>query len=106
VQALVRNDLGAFAESERAERESAHMPPAYRCVRLRGESAAIGGWLETFDGEVLGPLETTDGAVALLIAPLPGTGLLRQVKQIQAARSKAGDAVVEVRVDPVDLGDG
>ena len=30
------HDLGALAEAERADRAEAHMPPAYRCVRLRG----------------------------------------------------------------------
>ncbi len=106
VQALVRNDLAAFAETERAERAAAHMPPTYRCVRLRGEPAALDAWLNGFDGEVLGPLETTSGATALLIAALPGTAMLRRVQSIQAARSKAGEPVVEVRVDPLDLGMG
>lgn len=106
VQALVRNDLGAFAMAERDERAAAHMPPAYRCVRLRGESAAVTAWLEGYEGDVLGPLETTAGAVALLVAALPGTAMLREVKRIQVERSKAGEPVVEVRVDPVDLGDG
>ena len=31
--------------------------------------------------------------------------MLRRVQQIQAQRSKAGQPVVEVRVDPVNLGD-
>jgi primosomal protein N' (replication factor Y) len=106
VQALVRNDLAAFARQERDERAAAHMPPAYRCVRLKGEAAALNAWLDGFDGDVLGPLETTTSATALLIAALPGTAMLRQVRTIQAARSKSGDPVVEVRVDPVDLGLG
>ncbi len=106
VQALVRNDLASFAEAERAEREAAHMPPAYRCVRLRGEVAAVTDWLDGFDGEVLGPLETTTGASALLLGALPATAMLRQVQRIQADRSKAGEPVVEVRVDPPDLGMG
>lgn len=105
VQALVRNDLAAFAETERGEREAAGMPPAYRCVRLRGPLAAVENWLGEYDGDVLGPLDTTVGAEALLISALPGTAMLRQVKAIQMARSKAGDPVVEHRVDPVDLGE-
>lgn len=106
VQALVRNDLAAFAETERVERAAAHMPPAWRCVRLRGAPAAVEDWLDGFEGDVLGPLETTQGSQALLLAPLgQASGLLRQVQQIQTRRSMAGDAVVEVRVDPVDLGD-
>ena len=32
--------------------------------------------------------------------------MLRRVQSIQAARSKAGEPVVEVRVDPLDLGMG
>nr|MCU0298974.1 hypothetical protein [Candidatus Nanopelagicales bacterium] len=69
VQALVRNDLAALAEAERADREQAHMPPAYRCVRLRGPRSAVAEWLQQFSGEVLGPLETGGGADALLLAP-------------------------------------
>ena len=105
VQALVRNDVAAFAQAERAERAAAHMPPAYRCVRLRGPLSAVDEWLSAYSGEVLGPLETTAGAQAFLISPLPGTAMLREVKAIQAARSKAGATVVEHRVDPVDLGE-
>lgn len=104
VQALVRNDPGGFAEVERAEREAAHMPPAYRCVRLRGGPAAVSAWIGAYGGEVLGPLETTAGAEALILVPRPGTAVLRRVREIQAERSKAGEPVVEVRVDPVDLG--
>ncbi|MCU0296117.1 MAG: primosomal protein N', partial [Candidatus Nanopelagicales bacterium] len=96
VQALVRNDLAALAEAERADREQAHMPPAYRCVRLRGPR---------FSGEVLGPLETGGGADALLLAPhATSSRLLRFVQEQQRRRSREGKAVVEVRVDPVDLG--
>lgn len=105
VQALVRNDIAAFAQAERTERAAAQMPPAYRCVRLRGPLPAIEAWLAAYDGAVLGPLDTTSGAEAFLISPLPGTAMLRQVKAIQAARSKAGEPVVEHRVDPVDLGE-
>lgn len=104
VQALVRNDPGSFAQTERAEREAAHMPPAFRCVRMRGESAAVASWIEAYGADVLGPLETTAGAEALILVPRPGTATLRRVQEIQAARSKAGEPVVEVRVDPVDLG--
>jgi primosomal protein N' (replication factor Y) len=105
VQALVRNDVAAFAQTERADRAAAHMPPAYRCVRLRGTLPAVESWLADFDGDILGPLETGAGAQALLISPLPGTKMLRRVKTIQATRSKAGEPVVEHRVDPVDLGE-
>ncbi len=105
VQALVRNDVAAFAETERAERAAAHMSPAYRCVRLRAALPDIESWLDGYTGEVFGPLETTSGAQALLISALPGKQMLRQVKAIQKARSKAGLPVVEHRVDPVDLGD-
>ena len=104
VQALVRNDPGSFAETERAEREAAHMPPAFRCVRLRGPSTAVAAWIEAYGGEVLGPLETTAGAEALILVPRPGTATLRRGQEIQAVRSRAGEPVVEVRVDPVDLG--
>ncbi len=105
VQALVRNDLASLAESERADREQAHMPPAYRCVRLRGSLEAVTEWLEGFSGEVLGPLETTGGAEALLLAPHGrAAGLLKYVQAQQSKRSRAGRPVVEVRVDPVDLG--
>jgi primosomal protein N' (replication factor Y) len=104
VQALVRNDPGGFAEAERADREAAHMPPAFRCVRLRGGTAAVQAWIAAYGGDVLGPLETTAGAEALILVPRPGTATLRRVHEIQAARSKAGEPVVEVRVDPVDLG--
>jgi primosomal protein N' (replication factor Y) len=104
VQALVRNDPGGFAETERADRQEAHMPPAYRCVRLRGDLPAVEEWIAAFGGDVLGPLETTAGAEALILFARPGTATLRRVREIQAARSRAGQAVVEVRVDPVDLG--
>ena len=107
VQALVRNDVAAFAETELVERAAAHMPPAYRCVRLRGEPSAVQAWLEGYQGEVLGPLETTTGSTAILLAPRHrASTMLRHVQQVQAHRSKAGEPVVEVRVDPVDLGDG
>lgn len=104
VQALVRNDPGGFAEAERAERQSAHMPPAFRCVRLRGDSAAVATWIDEYADDVLGPLETIAGAEALILVPRPGTAVLRRVREIQAQRSRAGEPVVEVRVDPVDLG--
>ncbi|MEZ5186878.1 MAG: primosome assembly protein PriA [Candidatus Nanopelagicales bacterium] len=106
VQSLVRNDLAGMAETERAERAQAHMPPAYRCVRLRGDTAAVGQWLAGFEGTVLGPLETVGGSEALLLAPLEqSAALLRQVREIQIQRSRDGKPVVDVRVDPVDLGD-
>ena len=104
MQALVRNDLGALAEAERADRAEAHMPPAYRCVRLRGEREAVDAWLADYSGDVLGPLDTMQGSEALLLASAVGP-MLRRVQQIQAQRSKAGQPVVEVRVDPVNLGD-
>lgn len=106
VQALVRNDLGALAEAERADRAEAHMPPAYRCVRLRGGREAVDAWLSDYAGDVLGPLDTMQGSEAMLLAPhRQSAAMLRRVQQIQAQRSKAGDPVVEVRVDPVNLGD-
>ncbi|MBK6762004.1 MAG: primosome assembly protein PriA [Micrococcales bacterium] len=107
VQALVRNDLGALATAERAERQAAHMPPAFRCVRLRGPRDAVSEWLGEYDGELLGPLDTVQGSEVLLLAPHARAGaLLRHVQQVQARRSKAGLQPVEVRVDPVDLGEG
>jgi hypothetical protein len=46
------------------------------------------------------------GSEALLLAPHRQSGpMLRRVQQIQGQRSKAGQPVVEVRVDPVNLGD-
>lgn len=107
VQALVRNDLAALADVEREERAQAHMPPAFRCVRLRGPMPALSEWLAGYTGEVLGPLETTEGGEALLLAPHNRAGaMLRHVQRTQAERSKAGRPPVEVRVDPVDLGEG
>ena len=107
VQALVRNDLASLAEMDRQERAQAHMPPAFRCVRLRGTSSAVSEWLAAYSGEVLGPLETTDGSEALLLSPRDrASGMLHDVQRIQADRSKAGRPPVEVRVDPVDLGEG
>jgi len=107
VQALVRNDLGALAAAERDERQAAHMPPAFRCARLRGPREAVAEWLREYDGELLGPLDTVQGGEALLLAPHDRAGaLLRRVQQEQARRSKAGLQPVEVRVDPVDLGEG
>lgn len=107
VQALVRNDPGAFAEVERQERRDAHMPPAYRCVRLRGASKDLSAWLAEYRGEVLGPLDTTTGSVALLLAAHQrSASMLREVRRIQAQRSRAGAPVVEARVDPADLGAG
>lgn len=106
VQALVRNDVGAFAATELDERRQAHMPPAFRCIRVRGQRAAVAEWLRGYPGEVLGPLETTHGSEALLLARHDQAGgLLKQVQYIQATRSRAGAQVVEVRVDPVDLGE-
>ncbi len=106
IQALVRNDLAALAESEREDRAQAHMPPAYRCVRLRGERTAVEEWLSDYEGEVLGPLETPKGSQALLLAPSQhSAAMLKRVQQIQGERSRAGRPVVETRVDPVDLGD-
>jgi primosomal protein N' (replication factor Y) len=106
VQSLVRNDLAALAEVERQERAQAHMPPAFRCVRLRGPRDAVIEWLQGYQGEVLGPLETLEGAEALLLARHDRAGtMLKHVQQTQAVRSKAGRTPVEVRVDPVDLGE-
>jgi hypothetical protein len=52
-------------------------------------------------------LETTDGSEALLLSPRDrASGMLHDVQRIQADRSKAGRPPVEVRVDPVDLGEG
>lgn len=107
VQAMVRNDLAALAETELRERTAAHMPPAFRCVRLRGTREAVDEWLDGYAGEVLGPLETAEGSEVLLLAARDRAGtMLRQVQLIQAQRSKAGRPPVEVRVDPVDLGEG
>lgn len=107
VQAMVRNDLGALAAAERAERQAAHLPPVFRCVRLRGPREAVSEWLGDYDGELLGPLDTVQGSEVLLLAPHDRAGaLLRHVKQVQARRSKAGLQPVEIRVDPVDLGEG
>lgn len=106
VQALVRNDVAGLAEAERADRADAHMPPAYRCVRLRGQHAALESWLESYQGQVLGPLDTGEGSQALLVAPhRRSAAMLSAVQAIASQRSRAGDPVVEVRVDPVDLGD-
>ena len=106
VQALVRNDLAALADAEREDRAQAHMPPAYRCVRVRGERTAVASWLSEYPGEVLGPLDTPNGSQALLLAPSQHSAvMLRRVQPIQGERSRAGRPVVEVRVDPVDLGD-
>jgi len=106
VQALVRNDLGTLAAVERDERAAAHMPPAFRCVRLRGTSEPVSQWLTDYEGEVLGPLETVEGSQALLLAPHDrASGMLQFVQRRQAERSKAGSPPVEVRVDPVDLGE-
>lgn len=106
VQALVRNDLAALGEAERADRAEAHMPPSYRCVRLRGEAVAVDDWLRSYQGQVLGPLDALDGSQALLLAPHQrSAAMLSAVQDIQSQRSRAGNPVVEVRVDPVDLGD-
>lgn len=106
VQALVRNDPAGLAQSELRERAGAHMPPAWRCVRLCGETPAVHDWLDGFTGDVLGPLDTTTGSQAVLRAPLAAAGeLLRAVKQRQVQRSRAGKPAVEVRVDPADLGE-
>ena len=78
--------LGALAEAERADRAEAHMPPAYRCVRLRGEREAVDAWLADYSGDVLGPLDTMQGGEALLLAPHRQSGpMLRRVQQIQGA---------------------
>lgn len=107
VQALVRNDPSAFAEAELRDRREAHMPPAYRCVRLRGPSGDLAEWLSQYRGEVLGPLDTTAGSIALLLAPHQrSASMLREVRRIQAQRSRAGAPVIEARVDPADLGAG
>ena len=83
------------------------MPPAYRCVRLRGPSGDLAEWLSQYRGEVLGPLDTTAGSVALLLAPHQrSASMLREVRRIQAQRSRAGAPVIGARVDPGDLGAG
>lgn len=110
VQALIRNDPGGLAARELTDRRQAGMPPATRVVRLRGTPAALDEWLAEMpaaaDVLVLGPLTERGRAQALLVAAaVRGGQLAAMVRQVQATRSLAGREPVEVRVDPVDLGE-
>ena len=53
-----------------------------------------------------GSINVSGGSQALLLSPLSESAvLLRRVRQRQVERSRAGRPAVEVRVDPVDLGE-
>lgn len=106
VQAFIRNDLAGLAAHELHDRREAGMPPAVRVARIRGTPFAVADWIaQPHAAEVLGPWPEADRSVALLRVPLNQTRTFtRAIAAIQATRSKSRAPVVEVRVDPIDLG--
>lgn len=111
VQALVRLDPVGFAERELADREAAHLPPAWRVAELTGPPAAVDELLDLAalpaEADVLGPVPLDEDDVRVLVrAPLgesPAlTHELRAAAGVRSARRRPG--VVRIRVDPVDLG--
>jgi primosomal protein N' (replication factor Y) len=111
VQALVRLDPAGFAERELADREAAHLPPAWRIAELTGPSGAVDELLDLAaippEADVLGPVPVDEDDVRVLVrAPLDEspalTRGLRAAAGVRSARRRTG--AVRIRVDPVDVG--
>ncbi len=111
VQALVRLDPAGFAERELADREAAHLPPAWRIAELTGPSGAVDELLDLAaippEADVLGPVPVDEDDVRVLVrAPLDDspalTHGLRAAAGVRSARRRGG--AVRIRVDPVDVG--
>jgi len=119
VQAVVRHDPAGFAARELVERESLHLPPAWRLAELTGLGPDVADLLARTalpDGaSVLGPVPVT--------APRRGTGVEGRVRALVAVARPSGAALatalhagaavrsarkdggpVTVRIDPVVLG--
>jgi primosomal protein N' (replication factor Y) len=121
VQAVVRHDPAGFAARELAERETLHLPPAWRVAELTGLQADVADLLARSvlpaGTSVLGPVPVPAARRAGADATVPKVRALvvttRAAGSALAAALHAGAAVrsarkdggpVTVRVDPVVLG--
>jgi primosomal protein N' (replication factor Y) len=120
VQAIVRADPAGFAARELAERQTLHLPPAWRLAELTGQPDDLADLLAHArlpeGATVLGPVPVvaprrgpvgpeTRVRALVVVAPPHGAGLAAALKAAASVRSlrKEGGPVT-VRVDPVVLG--
>jgi primosomal protein N' (replication factor Y) len=110
LQALVRWDLGGFADRELRERQEAHLPPASRLATLTGEPGAVDDALTLLappaSAEVLGPVDVVDpdGSRAVIRVPrADGPALSRSLVELQRLRSARKLDPVRIQVDPTTL---
>lgn len=112
VQAMVRADPVGWAARELAERAAAGLPPAVRMIALTGAPTAVAELLRDtvavggHDVPALGPMPAEPGQERWL---LPVTyqrapDLARTLGEVQRERSRTRAPVVQVRVDPDDVG--
>lgn len=117
VQALVRWDMGGFAERESAARVEAHLPPATRLATLTGAPGALDDALTLLDVpepvEVLGPVDLpehehhADGPlrqrVVVRVPRAHGPRLSAALGELQRLRSARKLDPVRIQVDPPTL---
>jgi primosomal protein N' (replication factor Y) len=123
VQALIRWDPVAHAESELAERAEVGLPPAVHIAAVDGARAAVTALLETahlpFDADVLGPVDLPPGArrlpgtereaeVSRMLVRVPrdtGLGLASALRRATGVFSARHDQPpVRVQIDPLHIG--
>jgi len=119
VQAVVRHDPAGFAARELGERESLHLPPAWRLAELTGQPADVADLLDRAilpaGASILGPVPvpsprrsgTVDGRMRALVVVERSSGsalaaALHAASAVRSARKEGG--AVTVRIDPVLLG--
>jgi len=119
VQAVLRHDPAGFAARELAERESLHLPPAWRLAELTGQPSDVADLLDRAalpaGATVLGPVPVPsprrsaapDTRMRALVVVDRGSGaaMAAALHAASAVRSARKDgAPVTVRIDPVVLG--
>jgi primosomal protein N' (replication factor Y) len=109
LQALVRWDVGGFADRETAQRREAHLPPASRLATISGSPGAVDDALTLLaapeSAEVLGPVDIGDeeSRVVVRVPRAQGAALSRALGELQRVRSSRKLDPVRIQVDPLSL---
>ena len=107
LQALVRWDVGGFAERLIAQRLSAHLPPASRLATLTAPPDVLADLHLDLPpgGEILGPVPADEGNQRLVIrAPrASGPALSALLSSVQQQRSARKLPHIRVQVDPIRI---